>query len=367
MSIENISNVSVNVVVDEISEYVSAVIGIRKSIAHMPAFFLWGAPGIGKSAAIRQCAKKIEEATKKRVIVTDIRLLLFSPVDLRGVPVVSANEFGKVSEWMIPKIFQLDLSEEVINILFLDELTAAAPSIQAAAYQICLDKTIGEHKLPENCLVIAAGNRTSDRSVAYRMPNALANRMIHYQVEADYHGWMKWALKENVHPLVVSFLSFMPDKLNCEDVELNEVAFPTPRSWMFVSDLLYAMPHKKVEELHHMLSGSIGTGMALELEAFAKVKDTIPSVPGIFKGERKPCPRTADGLHALIGAMTMHIRQNLENISISALARGCEYAEQFPADYKALFFTNLSMMDGLMEKLLMVPEYLQWSRKGLRR
>ena len=343
------------------------MIVLRQSVAGMPTFFLWGAPGIGKSTAIRQIAKKVKDATGKRVMVTDIRLLLFSPVDLRGVPTVSQSEFGKVTEWMIPKIFQLDPSDDVINILFLDELTSAPPAIQAAAYQICLDKTIGEHKLPENCLVIAAGNRTSDRSVAYRMPNALANRMIHYQVEADYHGWMKWALKENVHPLVVSFLSFMPDKLNCEDVELNEVAFPTPRSWMFVSDLLYVMSDKKVEELHHMISGAIGIGMALEFEAFAKVKDTIPAVAGIFKGEKKPCPRTADGLHALIGAMTMHIRQNLEDISISALSRGCSYATQFPADYKALFFTNLSMIDGLTERLLMVPEYLQWSRKGGRR
>ena len=116
-----------------------------------------------------------------------------------------------------------------------------------------------------------------------------------------------------------------------------------------------------------MISGAIGKGMALELEAFAKVKDTIPSVAGIFKGEKKPCPRTADGLHALIGAMTMHVRQNVENISISALARGCSYAAQFPADYKALFFTNLSMLEGLKERLLMVPEYLQWSRNGGRR
>ena len=73
-------------------------------------------------------------------------------------------------------------------------------SVQAAAYQITLDKKIGEHKLPSNCIVIAAGNRVTDKSVAYQMPKALANRLLHMEIEADFTSWNSWAVNAGIHP-----------------------------------------------------------------------------------------------------------------------------------------------------------------------
>ena len=158
----------------------------------LPAPFVWGPPGVGKSDGAKQLKAYIERHTSKKVVVTDVRLLLFSPIDLRGIPV--ANQEKTFAEWLKPKIFDMDSSEDVINILFLDELTAAPPAVQAAAYQLTLDRRIGEHELPGNCLVIGAGNRTTDHSVAYRMPNALANRMQHYEVSPDFDSWSKCCL-----------------------------------------------------------------------------------------------------------------------------------------------------------------------------
>ena len=143
----------------------SALINTGMPLKTFPSVMLWGAPGVGKSQGVRQIAERIQGITGKKVSVTDVRLLLFNPVDLRGIP--TANEDRTLAVWLKPKIFQMDPSEEVVNILFLDEISAAPQSVQAAAYQITLDRTVGEHKLPENCIVIAAGNRMSDRSVAY--------------------------------------------------------------------------------------------------------------------------------------------------------------------------------------------------------
>ena len=80
----------------------------------------------------------------------------------------------------------MDSSDDVFNILFLDEISAAPPSVQSAAYQIVLDHKVGEHKLPKNCVVICAGNRVTDHSVAYKMPKALANRVLHYEITSDF-------------------------------------------------------------------------------------------------------------------------------------------------------------------------------------
>ena len=148
---------------------------------------LWGPPGVGKSQGVREIAYEIEKRTGREVRITDVRLLLFNPVDLRGIP--TANEDKTLAIWLKPQIFQMDASEEVVNILFLDEITAAPTSVQAAAYQITLDRTVGEHKLPANCIVIAAGNRVTDRSVSYNMPKALANRLCHFEIKEDPNAW----------------------------------------------------------------------------------------------------------------------------------------------------------------------------------
>ena len=105
----------------------------------------------------------------------------------------------------------------MINILFLDEITAAPQSVQAAAYQITLDRVIGEHKLPENCIVIAAGNRVTDKSVAYNMPRALANRLLHITVKGDPDSWHDWAVKSGIHRFVTSFLEYNPTALMRSD------------------------------------------------------------------------------------------------------------------------------------------------------
>ncbi len=121
-----------------------------------PSVMLWGPPGVGKSQGVRQIAEHITEETGKNVAINDVRLLLFNPVDLRGIPTANADK--TLAVWLKPKIFQMDESTDTVNILFLDEISAAPPSVQAAAYQITLDRSIGEHRLPDNCIVIAAGN-----------------------------------------------------------------------------------------------------------------------------------------------------------------------------------------------------------------
>jgi MoxR-like ATPase len=165
---------------------------------------LWGPPGVGKSQAVRQIGKEIEANTGRTVEITDVRLLLFNPIDLRGIPTSNADK--TLAIWLKPQIFQMDPSENVVNILFLDEISAAPQSVQAAAYQITLDRTVGEHRLPDNCIVIAAGNRVTDKSVAFKMPKALANRLMHIEVEGSFDAWKKWAIKSGINDKVIGFL-----------------------------------------------------------------------------------------------------------------------------------------------------------------
>ena len=271
--LNEMDTLSIQEVVDSLSSSYIKLIKNKKDLKLFPSVMLWGQPGVGKSQAIRQIAKNIEKSTLKSVKVVDVRLLLFNPIDLRGIPV--ANESKTLAIWLKPQIFQMDPSDKVINILFLDEISAAPQSVQSAAYQITLDRTVGEHKLPDNCIVIAAGNRVSDISVAYKMTKALANRLLHFNISTSFNNWKKWALHSDIHPLVLGFLSSRPDLLNTFDSSNESLAFSTPRSWEMVSNILNNVSDD-IEEVYSLIAGLVGGGIAFELRTYATVYQQLP-------------------------------------------------------------------------------------------
>lgn len=331
---------------------------IRKGAALkvMPSVMLWGPPGVGKSQAVRQIAKEIELETGKRTHVTDVRLLLFNPIDLRGIP--TANEDKTLAVWLKPQIFQMEESEDVVNILFLDEISAAPQSVQAAAYQITLDRVVGEHRLPDNCIVIAAGNRTTDKSVAYKMPKALANRLMHLEVEVSFASWKEWAIAGGIHPAVVGYLTFRQEALLQFDAGSEELAFCTPRSWEMVSNVLQNV-EGEVRTLFPLIAGLIGTGTASEFYTWCQVCRELPKMEEIFGGKAVRVPKKPDELYALVSAMTAYAsahREDLEGIRNSIL-----YAEKLPPDFSVLLMRDyLSIEKEYGKKLLRIPEFSRW-------
>lgn len=360
---KQIPETTVNAFVSQLTEIYSAVINSHTSVHSIPTPFLWGPPGVGKSDAVRELADRLKERTGKEVVVTDIRLLLFSPVDLRGIPVPDADR--KFSNWLMPKIFALDPSDRVVNILFLDELSAAPPSLQASAYQITLNHAIGEHKLPDNCIVIAAGNRTSDRSVAFRMPHALANRMMHFEITVDFPSWREWALQNHIHRLVVNYLTHDPAKLMRTDPGMEETVFSTPRSWAFVSSLLYAVrPDADLSDYYVPIAGCIGTVSAMEFIRWCKVYTTMPDIVRIFQGYEVRNPSTSDEMYDLIKTMLDYVKEkeNGKGISAEELENAVRYAQRFPPDYLTMLYVELYKMETVKSKLMMMPEYFEWMK-----
>lgn len=367
----NVISLSVDNTINDLAPLYVAALEKKVPFSQIPAPMLWGPPGVGKSDSIRQIAKEIEAKTGKKVYITDVRLNLFNPIDLRGIPV--ANEDKTLAVWLKPKIFDMDPSEDIVNILFLDEISAAPQTVQAAAYQITLDRMIGEHSLPDNCIVIAAGNRTTDRSVAYRMPNALANRLRHIEVACDFDSWSKWAINNHVHPLVLGYLAFDNSKLYQEDVEMDQVAFPTPRSWMFVSSILNLMCQDDnimdVEKQYSKIAGCVGTTVAMEFVAYCKTHKDLPAVSDIFAGKRTTYPATMDALYTLIQSMIAYIRakeqvEGSKGINVIELENACRYVNKFPADYKACYYNDIGDIKGLAKKLMESKSFVDWFVKN---
>lgn len=304
---------------------------IRVCMAKKRPVFLWGPPGIGKSELVEQLGKQMDRP------VIDMRMLLLDPTDVKGIPYYNTSK--NTMEWAPPgelpvvttgediaaaeaklqdlrdrlpegaadnltqtellqveravsnaeeNLKQLEGAAEMQNaILFLDELVAAPPSVQAAAYQLILNRRVGQYQLPDGIDMVAAGNRETDKAVSYKMPTPLANRFIHLEMEADFDSWQRWAINSGVHPDVVGYLSDKKQDLMDFNPKNVGKAFPTPRSWVFVSDLLYAQKDFNLDntDLGILIEGTIGPGTKMEFMNHLKYSARLPKVEDVLTGK----------------------------------------------------------------------------------
>ena len=351
LKIGTIPTLSANRTINLLANMYAKVINNNKGLNTLPSVMLWGPPGIGKSQSVKQIASIIESETKRKVNVTDVRLILFNPVDLRGIP--TSNVDKTLAVWLKPKIFDMDNSNDCINILFLDEISAAPQSVQAAAYQIVLDKTIGEHKLPDNCIVLAAGNRVTDKSVAYQMPKALANRLLHIEMEASFDSWNSWAIKNDIHPYVLGFLKFRESYLNNFNPQTSDLSFATPRSWEMVSNILNNVS-SNIEEVYELIAGLVGKSVASEFKRWTKCFSKLPSIEDIFDGKNAIIPTESDVLYALTTSMLSYAKNHKDDLT--RIENSINYATRIQSDFALVLLKDYMYIDKDMKsKLIRIP------------
>lgn len=255
----------------------------KRSITHAlnkkRPIFLWGPPGIGKSDIVHQIASDIDAH------VIDIRLSLWEPTDIKGIPFFNSTE--NKMQWAPPSELPDEemASQHKTIILFMDEMNSAAPSVQAAAYQLVLNRRVGTYHLPDNVVMVAAGNRETDKGVTYRMPAPLANRFLHLEMKVDFEDWFSWATENRVHKDVVGFISFSKKDLYDFEPKSSSRSFATPRSWMFVSELLDDDLDQNT--LTDLVSGAVGEGLAVKFMAHRKVASKLPKPEDILSGKVK--------------------------------------------------------------------------------
>ena len=241
--------------------------------------FLWGPPGIGKSEIVGQ----INDNVLKNSFLIDIRLSLWEPTDIKGIPYFDSNTGTMV--WAPPaELPTEEFASKYDNIvLFLDEMNSAAPAVQAAAYQLILNRRVGQYKLPDNVLIVAAGNREADKGVTYRMPAPLANRFVHLELAVDFDDWFAWATENKIHTDVVGYLTFSKKDLYDFDPKSPSRSFATPRSWSFVSELLEDDDDENTTT--DLVSGAVGEGLAVKFSAHRKIASSLPNPTDILAGK----------------------------------------------------------------------------------
>ena len=279
---------------------------ILKAFKVKRPLFLWGPPGIGKSDLVAGITKELGG------IMYDCRLGQMEPTDIRGIPFYN-KDIGKM-DWAPP----IDLPDEEtaskypIVVLFLDEMNSASGSVQAAAYQLILNFRIGKYHLPKNTVIVAAGNRESDKGVTFRMPTPLANRFLHQEMKVDFPSWLEWAVNNKVHKDVVGYLSFAKQDLYDFDAKSSSRAFATPRTWMFVSELLQEDDGDN-ETLANMISGTVGEGLAIKFMAHRKVAAKMPNPSDILSGKVKDLNvKEVSAMYSLVISMCYELKGAIE-------------------------------------------------------
>lgn len=248
---------------------------IANNIKH--AILGLGAPGIGKSQIVQQIGKKYGYK------VIDIRLSQMSEVEIGGL--IYPNEDKTKTRWLTPEILPDETRDGKNTILLLDEITSCTKRVQVAAYQLILDRRIGQYKLPEGTFVIALGNREEDDGVYVQMAGPLADRFEIHNIETDFDSWKnEYALKNKIHPYVVKYLTYKPSSLHTQVPGMEEMLFATPRSWERVSDILKIDSDVTKSVIKNKIIGNIGGTEAKLFINFCTSKNATISAQDILNG-----------------------------------------------------------------------------------
>ena len=276
--------------------------------------FLWGPPGIGKSELVESVCNSYDNS-----MLIDLRLSLYDPTDLKGYPAPDLE--NKQMVWLpsqdLPTPEQA--AEHDIIWLFLDELNGAAQSVMSAAYQLILNRRIGQYVLPDNVVVVAAGNRDGDKGVTYRMPKPLSNRFVHYEVRVDYEDWLQWATDNGVHADIVGYVTFVKGDLYNFDAGSSERSFATPRTWTYVSDTLYDVDALGDEFTHedvtNMIAGTVGEGTAIKFMAHRKIASKLPNPSDVLSGKVKELKtKEISAMYSLSTSMAYELKSNYDKV-----------------------------------------------------
>ena len=318
---------------------------VKQSLKHLisvrrPAF-LWGPPGVGKSDVVAQTAAEL------KLELRDWRLSLLDPTDIKGFPVPSKD--GKTMSFL-PTSF---LPTKGKGILFFDEFNSAPQSVQAATYQLILNRKIGDYVLPPGWDILAAGNRSSDRSVVHAMPAALANRFVHVDYDVDTEDWIDWAIKNGVSDATRGYIRYREGNLTTTKIDPGMRAFPTPRSWVFADQIINS--HLPPEVEIELLKGTVGEGVATEYMGFIREAKNLPNIDMILiDPDKVKVPESPSTCYALVSALESRVAPN-------NFGRLMKYVKRMSKEFEVVFCTSAVKRDDAISE---TKEFTEWIREN---
>ena len=293
---------------------------------------LRGSPGIGKSGIVKDIAKEFN------LLLIDLRLSQCDPTDLLGMPMIDHDT--KRAYYAPFEHFPLEgdsLPEGKDGwLLFLDEAPNADKPVQKAAYKV-MERMMGNKPLHPQVAIVSAGNLETDNAFVEEMSTALQSRIIQYELRVDHETWLEWAMANNIHHYITSFIRWKPVSLHQFDPDSPDATFPCPRTWEFASRFLYQRDTNLNDPLLRAnLAGALGEGMAREFLGYCKVYAQLPSREDIMQDPFTiPIPEERSIIWALTGSIASWAKEN-------TLDKLMSFVERFPKEFQVVTLREIT-------------------------
>lgn len=217
--------------------------GVEKGFP-CPVIYISGPPGIGKSDIMSDIANEYGWGLNCQYLGT-------MQIEQLGLPlpsqITSDSEFAR---WSLPELYstmnlRVHPKEGKPIILFLDDMHLASKVMQTYLFQLFTYRSIHNRKMPDNFVMVAAGNRSIDRAGAQPIMAPIVNRIFFLDIKSTHEDWLNnYAIPHNLRNDITSFIEFNPILLQSEPLESSPWA--SPRSWTYAAQSLDLMESQGV-------------------------------------------------------------------------------------------------------------------------
>lgn len=303
-------------------------------------YALIGEPGIGKSSLMKVLINALPDHEHAMLDVPNL--------DLGDVAMPVINRDLGVTEYYPNKRFGLHTGKPVV--ICLDEFTKGAAPVQNMLHPMLESSSprLGDIPVPEGSIVFLTGNLDTD-GVGDSLKAHSRNRIIEIHIsKPDSTGWLQWAARNNIHPLMMAFVHQVPHCMASyldDGQEENGLiyhpnrqqrAFFSPRSAERASNILWQMEYLSENQLAAALEGAIGEPAANELMAYINYQNELPAFETIEKDPDNAKLPVGVGPNAVVvfGALERVTKDNCEAVMT--------YMSRLDEEWQCVFAINFA-------------------------
>lgn len=322
-----------------------------------------GPPGVGKSDLIYQVRDVLSKRDGFEWGLSEMMLANYTAPDLMGYLTPDKMPDGRMVSrftepaWMITQDGK-HLNDYKRAIVFMDEFGQGESDVKRGAANLLLNRRVGPHQLHPGVAIIAASNRTQDRSGVTKSFDFVINRRVQIELTPDVTAWERWANQHGVEPLFVAFAASNPQIVFEGKVPDKQGPWCTPRSLVMLSKMLRSVyPSGKLPTngaVIEIASGMIGEAAAQQLIAFVKLGHELPAFDDIVADpDGTKVPLAPD-------ARMLSIYELSARVSTKTAAPVLQYVDRFPKEFAATFAKSTCMR---LPELIMTDAFTKWAGK----